>query len=107
MRGAFSTRKLEADRDISTLGAPMPDHLLIRRERASTWTLRLARPDADPVLIGEVCRTPTGYTATTAEGAELADPATGEVEYASLQAAADELAAANRRRGTALPAPVV
>lgn len=85
----------------------MPDHLLIRRERASVWTLRLARPDADPVLIGQVCGTAAGYTATTPDGTELTDPATGRVEFDSLQAAADNLADAYRRGEVAIPEPIV
>lgn len=85
----------------------MPDHLLIRRERASVWTLRLARPDADPVLIGQVHGTAAGYTATTADGAELTDPATGRIEFDSLQAAADTLADTHRRGEVAAPVPIV
>lgn len=81
----------------------MTDHLLIRRERASVWTLRLTRPDDDPVLIGEVSRTASGYAAHTADGAELTDPATGLTEFASLQAAADRLAESHRH-GEAAPA---
>lgn len=84
----------------------MSDHLLIRRERASVWTLRLTRPDADPVLIGRVCRTATGYTADTAEGARLTDPGSGHLEFTSLQAAADELVAAHFRVETPAHVPV-
>jgi hypothetical protein len=75
----------------------LPDHLLVRRERASVWTLRLTRPDADPLPIGQVCRTAAGFTAHTAAGAQLTDPATGWVEFSSLQAAADQLADTHRR----------
>lgn len=85
----------------------MPDHLLIRRERASVWTLRLTRSDADPIPIGQVCHTAAGYSAHTADGAELTDPATGRVEFGSLQAAADELADTHRRGEAPVAAPIV
>ena len=85
----------------------MTDHLLIRRERASVWTLRLTRPDDDPVLIGQVSRTAAGYAAHAADGSELTDPATGRSEFETLQAAADRLAESHRQ-GEAPPAvPVV
>jgi hypothetical protein len=83
----------------------LPDHLLIRRERAYVWTLRLTRPDADPVLIGQVCRTAAGYIAQSAHGAKLADPATGQIEFESLQAAADQLAEVHRAGEAPVPAP--
>jgi hypothetical protein len=83
----------------------LPDHLLIRRERASVWTLRLTDPDGDPVPIGEVSRTAGGYTARTADGSEVADPVTGQTEFESLQAAAERLAECHRQSEAPAPLP--